>query len=322
MERQFKGLISVGCWICLDEFNRINIEVLSVVAQQLLELRNALLNPTAEAQFMFCGELITLTPTCGVFTTMNPGYAGRTELPDNLKALFRPVAMMIPDYAAIAEILLMAEGFGESRILASKMARLYKLASEQLSQQKHYDFGMRAVKSVLEMAGRLKRAEPEEAEDSLLIRAMKDSNIPKFLRDDLPLFNAIIQDLFPDAVLPDSSNKEIENAINVCLKRKKLIPAYDTVYKIIQLFQTTIVRFGSMVVGEAMCGKSVVLNTLQDAVTYCKKELHSTDNRFNEVESIRFNPKSITMGELYGEENQLTQDWTDGLASYYIREAC
>jgi len=151
---------------------------------------------------------------------------------------------------------------------------------------------------------------------------MKDSNIPKFLRDDLPLFNAIIQDLFPDAVLPDSSNKEIENAINVCLKRKKLIPAYDTVYKIIQLFQTTIVRFGSMVVGEAMCGKSVVLNTLQDAVTYCKKELHSTDNRFNEVESIRFNPKSITMGELYGEENQLTQDWTDGLASYYIREAC
>jgi len=106
MERLFRGVIGLGCWICLDEFNRINIEVLSVIAQQLLELRNALLNPAIQAQdtFMFCGELIALVDTCGVFTTMNPGYAGRTELPDNLKALFRPVAMMIPDYAAIAEI--------------------------------------------------------------------------------------------------------------------------------------------------------------------------------------------------------------------------
>lgn len=191
----FSGLCQQGCWACLDEFNRIDIEVLSVIAQQLLTIRNALLklkgNPEDDL-FMFEGKSIPCKAEFGCHITMNPGYAGRTELPDNLKVLFRPVAMMVPSYALIAEVMLGAEGFGNSKVLADKMVQLYKLSSEQLSQQSHYDFGMRAVKSVLVMAGTLKRANIDQNERDVLIRAMKEANVPKFLQQDLPLFLAIV----------------------------------------------------------------------------------------------------------------------------------
>ena len=153
-------------------------------------------------KFLFEGKDIKLDPRTGIFITMNPGYAGRTELPDNLKALFRPVTMVVPDLEQICEIMLFSEGFDSAKVLAKKMTVLYKLSREQLSKQHHYDFGLRALKSVLVMAGSLKRGSPDMSEQLVLMRALRDMNLPKFVFDDVPLFLGLINDLFPGLDCP------------------------------------------------------------------------------------------------------------------------
>ncbi|TNJ29607.1 Dynein heavy chain [Giardia muris] len=151
----FKGLAQSGAWGCFDEFNRISIEVLSVVAMQVKSVLDAIRGK--KERFDFEGIEIGLVPTCGFFITMNPGYAGRTELPDNLKALFRPISMVVPDFAMITEIMLVSNGFMDARTLAKKFTTLYSLNKELLSKQDHYDWGLRAIIAVCRTAGGLRR---------------------------------------------------------------------------------------------------------------------------------------------------------------------
>ncbi|KAJ8313224.1 hypothetical protein KUTeg_009222, partial [Tegillarca granosa] len=194
----YMGLAQSGAWGCFDEFNRIAVEVLSVIAVQVKSIQDAIRDK--RAMFNFMGVTIKIKHTVGIFITMNPGYAGRTELPENLKALFRPCAMVVPDFELICEIMLVAEGFLEARLLARKFITLYKLCKELLSKQ-------------------------------VLMRALRDFNIPKIVTDDMPVFMGLIGDLFP--------------ALNV-----------------VQLMELFEVRHSVFNLGNAGVGKSKVWRTL------------------------------------------------------------
>ncbi|KAM6325251.1 LOW QUALITY PROTEIN: dynein axonemal heavy chain 1 [Podargus strigoides] len=318
MGKFFKGLASSGAWACFDEFNRIDVEVLSVVAQQITTIQKA--QQQRVAYFVFEGTEIPLVPSCAVFITMNPGYAGRTELPDNLKALFRPVAMMVPDYTMIAEISLYSFGFNEAKVLAKKITTTFKLLSEQLSSQDHYDFGMRAVKSVISTAGNLKRENPTMDEELICLRAVRDANIPKFLQDDLKLFRGIVSDLFPNIKEKPVDYGILEEAIRKSCIEKNLKDVDGFVTKCIQLYETTVVRHGLMLVGPTGSGKTKSYEVLATAMTSLKGQPAASGGNYEAVSYFVLNPKSITMGQLYGEFNLLTHEWTDGILSSLIRQ--
>ncbi|XP_035866411.1 dynein heavy chain 11, axonemal isoform X1 [Phyllostomus discolor] len=304
----YKGLVQTGAWGCFDEFNRISVEVLSVVAVQVKMIHDAIRN--RKKRFVFLGEAITLKPSVGIFITMNPGYAGRTELPENLKALFRPCAMVAPDIELICEIMLVAEGFVDARSLARKFVTLYTLCRDLLSKQDHYDWGLRAIKSVLVVAGSLKRGDKNRPEDQVLMRALRDFNMPKIVTEDIPVFLGLVGDLFPALDVPRRRAPHLEQMARQSALELRLQSEESFILKVVQLEELLAVRHSVFVVGNAGTGKSQILRTLNRTYVNMKQKPIWND----------LNPKAVTTDELFGFIHHATREWKDGLFSSILRE--
>ena len=313
MAQFFAGLSSSGAWACFDEFNRINIEVLSVIAQQVRTIQEAI---TANVEsFVLDGRQLKLNTNAAICITMNPGYAGRTELPDNLKALFRPCAMMVPDFVFISEIMLFSGGYTTASILSVKLVAVFELCKKQLSNANHYDWGLRAMKAILTTAGKSKRNNLDADEAFLLVQVIKDCTRPRLINTDIPLFEGIVRDVFPEVDVSKVLDEALERHIRAAYIKLNANPMDIYITKCNEIYETTLVRHGLMFVGGAMGGKSVAWKALQIALGTLAEE-----GTGKPVETFTLNPKAISIPELYGLFDPVTSGWSDGVLSSFIRD--
>merc|ERR1719506_302839 len=154
-------------------------------------------------------------------------------------------------------------------------------------------------------------------EDVIALRSFMDVNMPKFTSADIPLFKGIIGDLFPGTESLASDYGKMTVEMTRLTIAAGLQPTEAFLFKTIQLWETVMVRHGLMTVGIPPCGKTMVKDILAETLA----AISDGGDVFMPVTQYVMNPKSITRGQLYGEADLNTQEWTDGVLAIAVRNA-
>ncbi|KAJ5893544.1 hypothetical protein N7495_005235 [Penicillium taxi] len=323
MGRIFLGICQVGAWGCFDEFNRLEERILSAVSQQIQNIQIGLRKgeEDSQSQIELVGRRLAVHSNTGIFITMNPGYAGRSNLPDNLKKLFRSVAMSKPDKELIAEVMLYSQGFKQAKPLSKQTVPFFDHCASQLSKQAHYDFGLRALKSVLVSSGGLKRARlaitdgdlgPDSViEPQIIVQSLRETIAPKLVQEDVDRMLTIQMQDFPGVEYVPANYEKLTQAIRDIAREQHFVDSEMWISKILQLYQIQSIHHGVMMVGESGAGKSAAWKILLQAM-----------QRIEGVEGVShiIDSKVMSKEALYGNLDNTTREWTDGLFTGILRK--
>jgi len=315
ISRFFKGSASSGAWCCFDEFDRVDVEVLSVVAQQILTVQQAIIRQLAH--FEFEGTMLQLRG--GFIAVTLSMYGVRSKLPDNLKALLRPAMMMVPNVSAIVVGKLSSFGFRRTRELATKLVHCYSLCEDQLSNQSHYEHGLRAVLSVTALAGRLALTSDEEDEAALVLRAIMDVNLAKLVPSDREGFWDIVGDLFPQVTTPRTEYTALRRSFKECVESNGLGSVGYLEAKVLHLYDVLAVRHGLLAVGQTHAAKTTSILTLAGMLTDMA-EGGIQDER--PVKLATVSPQALTAGQLFGCYIGREHEWSEGVLVAIFRQFC
>ncbi|ORY65054.1 dynein heavy chain, N-terminal region 1-domain-containing protein [Pseudomassariella vexata] len=323
MGRIFLGICQVGAWGCFDEFNRLEERILSAVSQQIQNIQLGLKQGAEDnnSQIELIGRQLHVNEDTGIFITMNPGYAGRSNLPDNLKKLFRSVAMSKPDKELIAEVMLYSQGFNQAKQLSKQTVPFFDQCAARLSKQAHYDFGLRALKSVLVSSGGLKRARlltsdgtigaEEVVEPEIIVQSIRETIAPKLVRSDVDIMVDVERNCFPGVQYVPASLQKLREAIHRLADERHLVVNDTWMTKVLQLYQIQNIHHGVMMVGNSGSGKSAAWRLLLDAM----QQVEGVEGVSHVIDS-----KVMSKEALYGNLDSTTREWTDGLFTSILRK--
>ncbi|OUC49685.1 ATPase family protein [Trichinella nativa] len=320
MGRIFVGLIKCGAWGCFDEFNRLEEGVLSAVSMQIETIQNAL--KSKQNVCMLMDKEVEINPNIAVFVTLNPAgkeYSGRRRLPDNLKQLFRPVAMSQADNKIIAQTMLMSEGFTKALEIGQTLTCVFDLCREILSQQHHYDWGLRALKTVLNTCGNILRqnlttlkseTSTEELEMITTVHALRINTQSKLTYSDSIIFEDIIRDAFPGVKSKEIQRDELKDSVEYAASKMDVTLSRNQKEKVFDLYEQLQQRMGVIIVGPSGSGKTTIWTVLKEALIKMGKQINT----------YTFNPKAMLKHRLLGYIDPDTREWCDGLLTHLCRK--
>ncbi|KAJ3639667.1 hypothetical protein Zmor_003011 [Zophobas morio] len=291
-----KGVASSGCWLVLEKLDEVQLEVSSILSQEIAKVSTALRGGLN--QIVLNSTEIPLQK-CFIACTMK----NRCHFPENFRVLFRPIVLTVPDRLIITQVKLLSFGYHQWEDLGKRIATTYQLMEDMLHFSK-LDYSISSIQQILTKCANFVTSDSNE--ETTIYNCLRQQTTPKLASTELTVFENILLQLFPtSACQPQSTTNE---TIATICQNLNLDANSNFIGKIEEMQLSMKTKKGIMTVGPTFTGKTTSLRVLRELLLSDKK-----------IDIKIICPKTLTLKQLYGGLDD-NQQWCDGIITKYVRE--